>query len=86
MNNRKSNHTEKSILTGMQEAVLYSKGNLKGIKEKKHSISLPNVDVYEAREKLKLTQQQFVTTFGVSVTTLINWEQVRRLPTGAVKL
>ncbi|XVN40351.1 MAG: helix-turn-helix domain-containing protein [Rickettsia endosymbiont of Argas persicus] len=86
MNNKKSNQTEKSILKGMQEAVLYSKGKLKGIKAKKHDILLPDVNVYEARDKLKLTQEQFATTFGVSISTLRNWEQGRRLPTGAAKL
>ncbi|HJD65945.1 MAG TPA: hypothetical protein LFV91_02525 [Rickettsia endosymbiont of Bembidion nr. Transversale] len=45
MNNKKSNQAEKSILRGMQETVLYSKGKLKGIKAKKHNISLPDVDV-----------------------------------------
>ena len=45
MDNKKSNQAEKSILRGMQEAILYSKGKLKGIKAKKHNISLPDVDV-----------------------------------------
>jgi len=83
MNNKEFNQTEKSILTGMQEALSYAKGE---IKAKKYNISLPNVDVHEAREKLQLTQQQFATTFGISVATLRNWEQGRRLPTGAAKL
>ncbi|HJD56172.1 MAG TPA: helix-turn-helix domain-containing protein [Rickettsia endosymbiont of Pyrocoelia pectoralis] len=83
MNNKKPNKAEKSILIGMQEAVLYAKGKLKA---NKHDIILPNIDVYEARDKLKLTQQQFATTFGVSVATLRNWEQGRRVPTGAAKL
>ncbi|WP_245969326.1 helix-turn-helix domain-containing protein [Candidatus Rickettsia colombianensi] len=83
MNNKHTNQTEKSILIGMQEAVLYAKGKLKA---NKHDIKLSNIDVHEARDKLKLTQQQFATTFRVSVATLRNWEQGRRLPTGAAKL
>lgn len=83
MNNKKPNKDEKSILIGMQEAVLYAKGKLNA---NKHDIILPNIDVHEARDKLKLTQQQFATTFGVSVATLRNWEQGRRVPTGAAKL
>lgn len=83
MNNTNTNQTEKSILIGMQEAVLYAKGKLKA---NKHDIKLSNIDVHEVRDKLKLTQRQFATTFGVSVATLRNWEQGRRLPTGAAKL
>ncbi|WP_253308110.1 MULTISPECIES: helix-turn-helix domain-containing protein [unclassified Rickettsia] len=83
MSNAKFNKTEKSIITGMQEAVLYAKGKLKA---KKHDIALPTIDVHNARDKLKLTQEQFATTFGVSVATLRNWEQGRRLPTGAARL
>jgi putative transcriptional regulator len=83
MSDRKFNKTEKSIITGMQEAVLYAKGKLKA---KKHDIALPTIDVHNARDKLKLTQEQFATTFGVSVATLRNWEQGRRLPTGAARL
>ncbi|WP_064429274.1 helix-turn-helix domain-containing protein [Rickettsia sp. Tenjiku01] len=81
INNQNTNQTDKSILIGMQEAVLYTKG-----KVNKHDITSSNIDAHEARDKLKLTQQQFATTFGVSVATLRNWEQGRRLPTGAAKL
>lgn len=77
------NQTEKSILTGMQEAILHAKGE---IKAKQHDISLPNIDVHAARDKLHLTQKQFATTFGVSIATLRNWEQKRRFPTGAARI
>lgn len=79
----KQNKTESSIVTGMKEAVLYAKGELEG---KKHDILLPTVDVHKARDRLKLTQKQFATTFGVSIATLRNWEQGRRFPTGAAKV
>ncbi|HJD63767.1 MULTISPECIES: helix-turn-helix domain-containing protein [Rickettsieae] len=83
MSTKEFNRTEKSILAGMQEAILYSKGRLKA---KKHNISLPNIDVYEARDHLKLTQKQFAAAFGISIATLRNWEQGRRSPTGAAKV
>ncbi|WP_256621527.1 helix-turn-helix domain-containing protein [Rickettsia sp. TH2014] len=35
---------------------------------------------------MQLTQQQFAITFGISVATVRNWEQGRRLPTRSVKL
>ena len=36
----------------------------------------------EIRQKLNLTQAQFATAFGISVSTLRNWEQGHRNPTG----
>ncbi|MFM0287651.1 helix-turn-helix domain-containing protein [Paraburkholderia megapolitana] len=39
----------------------------------------------EARSKLGLSQSQFATALGVSIRTLQEWEQGRRLPTGAAK-
>ncbi len=83
MSKKDFNQTEKSILTGMQEAIVYAKGKLKA---KKHDILLSSIDVQEARDQLQLTQKQFATTFGVSIATLRNWEQKRRLPTGASKV
>jgi putative transcriptional regulator len=83
MSKKELNQTEKSILTGMEEAILHAKEELKA---KKHDILLPNVDVHKARDQLQLTQKQFATTFGVSIATLRNWEQRRRFPTGAAKV
>lgn len=42
-------------------------------------------DVRGTREKLELTQEQFATMIGVSVATLRNWEQGRRLPDGPAR-
>ena len=83
MNANTKNKTESNILIGMKEAVSYAKGELQA---KKHDILLPIVNVHEARDRLKLTQKQFAITFGVSIATLRNWEQGRRLPTGAAKV
>ena len=40
-------------------------------------------EITEVRRKLKLTQIQFASAFGISVATLRNWEQGHRNPTGA---
>jgi putative transcriptional regulator len=40
-------------------------------------------EITEVRQKLKMTQTQFATAFGISVSTLRNWEQGHRNPTGA---
>mgnify|MGYP000814080237 FL=1 len=40
-------------------------------------------EITDVRRKLKMTQTQFATAFGISVSTLRNWEQGHRNPTGA---
>jgi putative transcriptional regulator len=42
----------------------------------------PAPDVGAIRAKLGLTQEQFATLCGVSVATVRNWEQHRRVPRG----
>lgn len=83
MAKKQLNQTESSILKGLQEAVEFSKGKLKA---KKHNIKVPVVNAQQARAKLGLTQEEFALTFGVSVATVRNWEQGRRVPTGAAKV
>lgn len=39
-------------------------------------------DVKSVREKLKASQSEFALMIGVSVATLRNWEQGRRIPDG----
>ncbi len=41
--------------------------------------------IQTVREKADLSQAQFARLLGVSVKTLQNWEQARRVPTGAAK-
>jgi putative transcriptional regulator len=41
--------------------------------------------VAEIREKTGLSQSRFATLLGVSVRTLQDWEQGRRLPSGAAR-
>lgn len=40
------------------------------------------IDVKAIRERTKLSQAEFATAINVSVRTLQNWEQQRRVPTG----
>lgn len=39
-------------------------------------------EVVDVRQKLNLSQTQFASAFGISVSTLRNWEQGHRNPTG----
>jgi putative transcriptional regulator len=77
------NQSENSIMLGLQEALSYAEGTTKA---KKHVIKVPAVDVHRARAKLGLTQEVFASTFGVSISTIQNWEQGRRKPSGAAKV
>jgi len=47
------------------------------------SVDIEDVDVYQIRQKYKLTQFEFAKTFGFSLRTLQQWEQRRRIPHGA---
>jgi putative transcriptional regulator len=40
-------------------------------------------EIVKTRERLGMTQEQFASTFHVSLWTLRNWEQGRSVPSGA---
>lgn len=44
------------------------------------------VDIPVLRQRLGLSQSQFAAAFGVSVSTLQNWEQKRRFPDGPARV
>ncbi len=46
----------------------------------------PKNDVVKVRNKLKLSQSEFATVLGISMDTLQNWEQGRRVPSGPAKV
>ena len=61
---------------------------LQGIRELKQGKTgrIVNVPpVAEVRRKTGLSQSRFATLLGVSVRTLQDWEQGRRLPSGAAR-
>jgi putative transcriptional regulator len=45
-----------------------------------------NVDVRKIRKALKLSQAQFAARFGLSASTIRDWEQNRRRPEGAARV
>jgi putative transcriptional regulator len=61
---------------------------LQGIREIKRGeygriVNVPNIA--RAREKTGLSQSRFAELLGVSVRTLQDWEQGRRVPSGAAR-
>jgi len=55
---------------------------LRGEKESSRSFHLDRLDIKHIRKGYNLTQKQFAAMLGISVRTLRNWEQGRRVPEG----
>lgn len=70
-----------SIIKGMEEALAFAKGeNTDSV------VHIPEeINVRRIRKKLNMSQSVFADYFGVNLRTLQDWEQGRRVPTGASK-
>lgn len=55
---------------------------LRGEKKALRAIPFDRLDIKHIRAKYNLTQEQFAIMLGISVRTLRNWEQGRRVPEG----
>jgi putative transcriptional regulator len=58
---------------------------LQGLKRGKAGRIITIPPVAEIRQNVGLSQSRFATLLGVSVRTLQDWEQGRRLPSGAAR-
>lgn len=67
-----------SIKQGLTEAVAFSKG--KPSKAVVHEFS--PMDVKRIRTKVGMSQNEFASAFGISVSTLRHWERGDRTPQG----
>ena len=70
------------IIAGLQDAVRFARGETERAQLRNVRVPLP-LDVRAIREAQGLSQQQFAAKFGFPLSTLRNWEQGRRAPTGA---
>jgi len=68
------------IRAGLDDAIAHAGGDAAAVALRKGRESAP--DVASIRSTLELTQAQFATLCGVSVATVRNWEQHRRVPRG----
>jgi putative transcriptional regulator len=68
------------MIKSAREALAFAKGeSVAGTK-----VHVPDViDVRRIRQKVALSQSEFAEHFGVSVRTVQDWEQGRRVPSGA---
>ena len=67
-----------SIKKGLEEAVAFSEG--KCPEAVVHEFS--PVDVKNIRAKMGMSQNEFASAFGISVSTLRHWERGDRVPRG----
>jgi putative transcriptional regulator len=67
-----------SIKQGLQEAIDYSEGKVK--KAIVHEFS--PLDVKQVRAQVGMSQSEFASAFGISVSTLRHWERGDRKPQG----
>ena len=67
-----------SIKQGLTEAIEYSEGKVR--KAVIHEFSA--LDVKAIRAKLGMSQSEFASAFGISVSTLRHWERGDRAPQG----
>ena len=74
----------RSILTGLREAVAWSKGHTVGARVTK--VDVPVTDVLAMRRRMRLSQQEFAGRFGFSPASVRNWEQGRRRPEGPARI
>ena len=73
------NEVSDSIKQGLEEALAYSRGEAD-----EAIVHIPTeIDVQRIRTKLELSQADFAACFGVNVRTIQDWEQGRRVPSGA---
>lgn len=71
------------LLESVRQAVAIERGEMK---PGRSFTVKPRNDALAARAKLGLSQNKFAALLGISPSTLKNWEQGRRRPTGAAKV
>ncbi len=72
------------LLLSLEQAVGIMEGRV--TPGRVHQVSVPEVDVRHARQRLGMTQAAFAAAFGVSLPTLRKWEQKTRRPDGPARV
>lgn len=72
------------IMDGLNEALAYEKGKA-STQTYVRKRSLPNVNVFEIRSSLSMTQKAFAEVLGVSCRTVEAWESGKSNPTPTAK-
>ncbi len=72
----------KELTASVREGGAILRGEIAPARE----FAVDRTDVKRIRENYRLSQGQFAALLGISVATLQNWEQGRRLPKGAARV
>ena len=73
------------VLKGARQALAHAKGANNSVRATK--VRVPRrIDVAKVRRKLNLSQKDFAAFSGISVSTVRDWEQNRRLPRGPARV
>lgn len=59
---------------------------LRGERDPSRAFAVDKIDIKQIREGYELSQSQFASLLGISVSTLQNWEQGRRSPDGPARV
>ena len=71
-----------AAIRGMMNAIEHARGDKK---LSKHVVQVPVVDIKAIRKQLGVSQARFATIFNLSVDSVRNWEQGRRVPEGPAR-
>lgn len=83
-NNFKNIDFFSGIMEGLEEALAYEKGKA-SVETFERKRSLPDVNVFEIRKSLDMTQKSFASMLGVSSRTVEAWECGKSTPTPTAK-
>lgn len=73
---------EKELFDDLVQSLKEAKAISRGEAQPSRSFTLEKPDIKSVREQIGLSQSEFAELMCVSVKTLQNWEQQRRMPTG----
>ena len=77
---------KKAQFEELLESVREMKAIEKGLKRASRAFTFPPPNARQIRRKFRLTQSDFATLIGISVSTLRNWEQGLRVPEGPAQV
>lgn len=72
----------KELVTSVREGGAILRGEASPARQ----FSIDETDIRRIRDNYRLSQAQFAALMGISVSTLQNWEQGRRVPKGAASV
>jgi putative transcriptional regulator len=77
---------ENKLFTEVMESVREGGAILKGEKQPSRAFNMEKPDIKRIRSNYQLSQSEFATLLGISIGTLRNWEQGRRIPPGPARV